>query len=279
VIRHLALGLAVCVLASVAHAGSEDVIASCYDKKLEVAVPKTATDIFILIDQTTPLDMTLRQEVADNVKPFLTGNHGFAIMTFSAFAQGRYVQVLTSGKIEGDIDAAARDEISKPLLAKFDACLKKQPQQSMQVVGEALRSAFDGISADLAKSDVMASFKAISAKVRNSSANEKTVLIVSDMLENSSVSSFYTDKGASVRKIDPGKEMTLARDNNLLADFGGAKVYVIGTGILPDDAAKTRKYRDPKTMQALASFWKTYFDKSNARLMELGQPALLSPIR
>ncbi|MDB5762228.1 MAG: hypothetical protein JWQ21_1223 [Herminiimonas sp.] len=266
-------------MAGFAHAGQEDVIASCYDKKVGVAAPEVKTEIVVAIDQTTLLDMTLRQEVADNVKPFLVGNHGFAILTFSAFSQGRYVQVVTSGKIEGGIPEQARNDISKPLLSKFDSCLKKQPQQAMQVVGNALRSAFDGASTQLAKSDVMASFKAISSKVKNLPAKEKIVLIVSDMLENSSVSSFYTDKGASVRKIDPIKEMKLATDNDLLGDFGGAKVYVIGTGLLPDDATKAKKYRDPKTMQALASFWKNYFEKSDGKLVELGQPALLSPIK
>jgi hypothetical protein len=104
-------------------------------------------------------------------------------------------------------------------------------------------------------------------------------LIVFDMLENSSVSSFYSDKGSSVRKIGPAKELKLVAENDLFRDFGGAKVYVIGTGLLPDDATKAKKYRDPKTMQALASFWKNYFEKLNGNLVELGQPVLLGPIK
>jgi hypothetical protein len=32
-------------------------------------------------------------------------------------------------------------------------------------------------------------------------------------------------------------------------------------------------------MFALASFWKTYFEKSNAQLMEFGQPALLNAVK
>lgn len=267
------------ILAASAYASQEDVIATCYNAKLGAKAPETRREIFVLIDQTTLLDGTLRQEVADNIKPFMVPNSAFVLATFSAFSQGRYAKIETSGLIEGGISDRARNEISKPLLAKFDACLKKQPQQATQAVGAALRTAFDGSSPDLAKSDVMASFKMMSSKVKNSMAKDKVVLIVSDMLENSSVSSFYSDKGSALRKIDPVKEIKTAVDNNLTGDFGGAKVYVIGTGLISGDAKSTNRYRDPKTMQALASFWKNYFEKSNAELVELGQPALLNPIK
>jgi hypothetical protein len=125
----------------------------------------------------------------------------------------------------------------------------------------------------------MASLKAISTKVNKSTARNKVVLIVSDMLENSSVSSFYANKGQSVNRIDPVKEMKTAEENRLFGDFNGAKVYVIGAGLLPEDSKKGKSYRDPKTMQALSVFWKSYFDKSNAQLVELGQPALLNPVK
>ena len=74
--------------------------------------------------------------------------------------------------------------------------------------------------------------------------------------------------------------MKLAIDNQLLADFAGARLYVIGAGLLGEDAKKNKAaYRDPKTMQALATFWKIYFDKSNAQLMGFGQPALLNQVK
>jgi hypothetical protein len=254
-------------------------IASCYDGKLRVKPPEVAREIFVAIDQTTLFDMRLKQSIADNIKPFLARGHAFAIMTFSAFSQGRYTEVVSAGRLDADIDGEVRKDISKPLLVRFDRCLKSQPQEAEQVVGAALRGAFAGASGNLAKSDVLGSLKSVATKVKESVAKEKIVLVASDMLENSSITSFYTERGASVRKIDPVREMKLVTDNHLLADFDGAKIYVVGTGLLPNDAAGTLKYRDPKTMQALASFWQTYFDKSNANLVELGQPALMNPIR
>jgi len=262
-----------------AWAGTEDVVPSCYDHRLGVTPVQASTELFVLVDQTTVFDTTLQQQVADNIRPFMVADKAFSVLTFSAFAQGRYAQVLSAGTIEPGIAPAARDDISKPLLAKFDACQKRQPQFAMQAIGAALRAAFNGSSPDLAKSDVMASLKSISTRVKKSTAREKVVLIASDMLENSSITSFYDGKGTAVRQIDVARELKLAGDNDMFGDFGGAKVYVVGAGLLSADAKKGNKYRDPKTMRALSGFWNSYFQKSQATLVELGQPALLNSIR
>jgi hypothetical protein len=274
----LAIACAV-LLCGQAWAGTEDVVPSCYDHRLGVTPAPASTELFVLVDQTTVFDTTLQQQVADNIRAFMTAGNGFSVLTFSAFSQGRYAQVLSAGTIEPGIAQASRDDISKPLLARFDACEKRQPQLAMQAIGTALRTAFGGSSADLAKSDVMASLKSISARVKKSTASEKVVLIASDMLENSSITSFYASKGIAVRQIDVAKELKLAGDNDMFGDFGGAKVYVVGAGLLAEDAKKGNKYRDPKTMRALSGFWNSYFQKSQATLVEVGQPALLNSIR
>ncbi|OON59235.1 hypothetical protein B0920_22820 [Massilia sp. KIM] len=257
---------------------AENVVPSCYDSKLGVAPASADTELFVLVDQTTVFDKTLQQQVADNVRAFMTAGNAYSLLTFSAFSQGRYVQLLSAGTIEPSIPAVARDDISKPLLARFDACSKRQPMVAMQAIGTGLRGAFDMASTDLAKSDVLASLKSISTRVRKSGARRKIVLLASDMLENSSVTSFYGPKGASVRQIDADRELKLAADNELIADFGGAQVYVIGAGLLPEESGKSKKYRDPKTLRALGAFWNAYFNKSNATLVEMGQPALLNQI-
>lgn len=267
------------LLSGLAMAAQTDAIHTCYDKTIQASGTPVDTELFVAIDQTTLLDLKLKQLVADSIKPFLIPNNGFAILTFSAYTQGRYTEMLASAKLDAPIDPAKRNDIPKLALAKFDQCIARQPQQAAQLVGSALRTAYDGTTSEIAKSDVLASIKSISSLVQNSKARNKIVLIVSDMLENSSVSSFYTDRGLSVRKIDAAKEMKLVEENQLLGDFSGARVYVIGAGILADDAKQTKSYRDPKTMQALTFFWKTYLEKSNAQLIEFGQPALLNPLR
>lgn len=267
------------VLSGTALAAPDNALPTCYDKKLPAGPVGLDTALFVAIDQTTPLDLTLKQLVADNIKPFIRPNQGFTVITFSAYTQGQYTSVALSGKLDPALYVEQRNDISKPVLAKFDQCMVRQPRQAAQLLGQALRTAFGGISSDIAKSDVLASMKAISSMVRQSTAESKVVLIVSDMLENSSVSSFYGPKAQSVRKIEPAAELKRVEQNQLLADFGGARIYVIGAGLLSDDANKAKRYRDPQTMQALTTFWRAYFEKSNAKLMEIGQPALLNPIR
>ena len=256
----------------------ENVVPTCYQDKLGVHPAPAATELFVLVDQTTVFDANLQQQVANSVRPFMAADNAFSVTIFSAFSQGRYARVLTSGTVEPTIASAQRDDISKPLLSRFDACTKRQPQQATQAVGAALRTAFNDASAELARSDVLASFKSISTRIKNSTAQRKVVVIASDMLENSSVTAFYGSGGNSVRQIDPAKELKIVDDNALLGDFGGAEIYVIGAGLLSGGPAKTSKYRDPKTMRALTGFWGGYFEKSNAKVVEIGQPALLNPI-
>ncbi len=67
------------------------------------------------------------------------------------------------------------------------------------------------------------------------------------------------------------------RRTHLISDFGGASLYVVGTGIVTGKNSTT--YRDPKILISLKNFWEEYFSKSNANLVELGQPALKNDIK
>lgn len=266
------------LLSGAAWAGAGNAVHACHDRQLPAA-GAPARAIFIAVDQTTPLSAALQQSVADNLKPFLAPGNSFTVLVFSAYTQGHYTDVLTAGQLDPALPAATRDDIAKPLLAKLDQCMQRQPVQAAQAAGLALRTAYQGTSSNIAKSDVLASLKAISSMVQQSPAADKVVLIVSDMLENSSVANFYTDQGRAVRHIDAAKEMRAVEDNHLTGDFGGARLYVMGAGLLPEDGKPNKSYRDPKTMQALSAFWSAYLGKSNGKLVEFGQPALLNPIR
>lgn len=272
-----ALLLQLCI-SGAAMAGNTDAVRSCQEKLLP-PFPPTARELLVLIDQTTPLSPALQQLVANNVKPFLVAGNSFSVVVFSAYTQNHYTDVLASGKLDAVLPPEVRNDVAKPLLAKLDLCLQRQPQQAAQAAGQALRAAYQGSSGSIAKSDIFASLKSVSSVIQQSAAADKIVLIVSDMLENSSVANFYADQGRAVRKLVPARELRAVEDNHLLADFGGARVYVIGAGLLADEAAHSKSYRDPKTMQALNAFWADYFNKSNAKLVEFGQPALLNPIR
>lgn len=265
---HLALALSAAAMAAQA-----DVVTACRDRSLPPpAAP--ARELLVAIDQTTPLNPPLRQQVADNLKPFLAADSSFTIIVFSAYAQGHYTEVLASARVDAPLAPALRADVPGRVLAQLDQCAQRQLQQAAQLADQALRQAWQGASGASARSDVLASLKVIAAIIKKSPARDKVILVVSDMLENSPVASFYADQGRSVRHIDAAQELDAVRSKRLLADFGGARLYVIGAGLLPGDAQQT----DPRTMQALADFWSAYADKSHAQMVEFGQPALRNPV-
>jgi hypothetical protein len=270
--------LSMLLLSCIAVAGNNDAVPTCYSEKIPAKNAVTDTEIFLLIDQTTLFNVGLEQSVADNVRPFLKSGNAFSVTQFSAFTQGHYTDVMVSGKLDSGLPKGVRDNVSKPILTKFDQCMALQPRLAGQLVGGAMKAAFGGSSSDIVKSDIFASLKDISGKVRQSQSQHKIVLLASDMLENSSVTSFYANQ--AVRQINADKELKLVADNQLYGDFAGARVYVIGAGLLAEDAKHPKGiYRSTQTMQALAKFWAGYFQKSNAELVEFGQPALLNPVR
>lgn len=270
------MGLFLALHSWLAHA--QGAIPTCYNSTVTAVSSQAALELFVLIDQTTLLDTNLQQAVANQVRPFLAPGNAFSVVVFSAFMQGKYTQVLASGHLDAALSKEQRNAAPKSVLAKFDQCFTRQPQQAAQVLGAALRSGFGGSSTDVQKSDILASLKDISSKVRQSSSKEKVVLLVSDMLENSSVTSFYANN--AIRKIDPPKEMQLVSKGQFLADFDGARIYVLGAGLLSASGKSSQqKYRDPKTMQALSSFWQEFFSQSNGKLLEVGTPDLLNQIK
>lgn len=250
---------------------------SCYTEEMKINDERFDTELFVIVDQTTLFNLTLKQSVSDNIQPFMRPGNGVTLIKFSAYKLGQYTDVITAVKFDSEISRDMRNDISKRKLKTFDRCMKVQIKKASYLVGGALKQVFGGASDKLDKSDVLFSLKAVSLRVKKSKAKRKVVLIASDMLENSSLTSFYANK--TVRKITPEKEMSIAEDNGMLGDFGGAEVYVIGAGTLSADSeSKNGIYRNPQVMKALSSFWELWFEKSNAKLIEFGQPALLNPI-
>jgi hypothetical protein len=135
-------------------------------------------------------------------------------------------------------------------------------------------------SSSLNQSDIMMALKTVSAAFSQEKAAHKVVFVVTDGLENSSVASFYAHD--AVRRVDPNVELKKAESNNLFGDFGGAKVLVVGAGVMAPlsvgSTAVRDGYRDPRTLMSLNQFWTGYFSHSNATLVEFGEPALLEPL-
>jgi hypothetical protein len=275
-----AAALAALGLGAGAIAAPANQIPSCYAAgKLEVAPGPVQRAFFIVLDETVVLDDSLKRSLWELVKPLVAPGTEVSVYRFSAYSQGKYLDVVASGVLETPIPAKVRDSISVPKLKTFDACMNGQAQYGLTLTRNAIGKVLADSSFDLAKSDIDGSLFALSKVVKESKAPIRTVLLVSDMLENSTVSSFYQNKG--VRNVDPAAELKKVEAAKLFGDFGGASVYVMGAGLIqvaPGGKAPAQ-YRDTKTMSSLQQFWSGYFERSNARLEAFGTPALLSVIK
>lgn len=263
-------------------AGVANDIPSCYAaNKMTVPAPATEREIFVMVDQTTQFDASLQDSIREHVGRLVTANSAFVIADFSSFAQGRYLEVLTAGTLEGPIDTKLRDDLSVKILKNFDACLSGQLGFGRKTAAGALNKALSGSASDIAKSDILGSLKELSARIRESKAKDRILFLASDMLENSSVTSFYGNH--TVRTLDPASEIKKVESAQMLADFGGARVFILGAGLMQENAGGTNVksgiYRDPKTVNLLREFWNKYFNASKATLEQFGAPALLSPVR
>jgi hypothetical protein len=255
-------------------------IPSCYDM---VKIPKPATppktDLVVLVDQTTLLDDRLKNQVIENVQRNIEGGNAFSIIVFSAFINNKYTEQVAYGMIDYPMLQAQRDDTGKVTLRKFDTCLSQQQAYAKKLVAKVLAESFATTNERIERSDILAALADVSkVTVQSSKSPNKVVFMVSDMLENSSVTSFYAHNIVSM--INHEAEFKKVLDANLRANFGGAKIFVLGAGIIPVDLKhpSLRSYRPTKTMQALKSFWQSYFQKSNAVLVEFGQPALLGKV-
>lgn len=248
-------------------------IPSCYELNKMQKIDKINNAIFVLIDETTPFDDTLKNQILSNALPFAkSGNHIF-IARFSAFLQGKYNETLFDFSLDYPLSKDERNNTAKTILNKLDKCFKDQQIFVAKNIKINIEKAFLKDGEEISKSDIFKALKDFSVAIKDIKAERKIVILASDMLENSDITSFY-NKGA-VRQIDPKKELKIVENIELFADFDNAEIYIIGAGI-----TQTKKsYINTKMLNALNSFWKEYFIKSNANLKEFGSPALNRQIK
>jgi len=248
-------------------------VPSCYKAlHIENPDPIPEKELFILVDQTTQLDKNMMIYTYKNMMKFIKNGYAVTIASFSSNSNGKYTDVPYSGKLESLLPDAAKHEIAKKKLRKYQACMNGQYRYAKKKATKALVATLKGANKKLPHSDILKSLSDIAAHlIKPSKAKEKVVLLVSDMMEHSSITTFYT-KG-SLKKIDTKKEMAKLQKSGFSADFDGAKVYVIGAGMVGK-----KSYRESKTLKALTDFWEKYFHTSNAKLEAIGTPMLLENV-
>jgi len=248
-------------------------IPSCY-KALGMNNPDPVAqkELFILVDQTTQLDKNMMIYTYKNMMRFIKNGYGVTIASFSSNSNGKYTDVAYSGMLEALLPEDAKYDIAKKKLRKYQGCMNGQYKYAKKKATKALVRVLKGANKKLPHSDILKSLSDISEHIiKPSGAKEKVVLLVSDMMEHSSITTFY-QKGM-LKRIDTKKELLKLDKSGFHADFDGARIYVIGAGM-----AGKKSYRESKTLKALTDFWKAYFRKSNADLKAIGTPMLLEDV-
>lgn len=250
-------------------------IPSCYDitNLAEHKAGLANRQLIVIVDQTAELDDRLKKSVHEQVDQFIQPGDQVQIVAFSANAKGKYTEILYNGIFDAPLAARTRNSIGKTTLNRFDACMQAQPQAKAKLHRK-LREAYGDETETFPKTELIGSLLQVGSNIiANSPSERKVLLIVSDMLENSSITSFYASN--RVRQIDPTVELQKIVKSGISGDLGGADVYVIGAGFV----GKGMAYSSQLALDNLEAFWRELFSQHNGTLQQFGKPQLLSPIK
>lgn len=266
---------------SVAEATLVNDVPSCYEANHIARKPNPDKVVFVLIDQTVKLDDQLKNQALRNIDRMIEPGARFVIAEFSAFSEGRYLQVLKTGIVETPLKESDYDDIPITRAPTIKSCFKGQFAFARKLAFDTAKKAMNDADPGLARSDIFAALQNIGKAIEEAPEKSKVLFLISDALENSSVTSFYVNN--TVREIDANAELEKVKHANLLANLEEAKVYVLGAGVMGTANRGSRDarngYRDPQTMTHLKAFWRSYFDASHAKLIEFGAPSLVNPVR
>jgi hypothetical protein len=275
-IRRLLLG-GLLLLPGLVMATQRNDVPSCYEAAnlMPFRSAPSGRMLTVAIDQTTPLSVELQKTAWGHIKRFIKPGDKLRLYSFSAYLDGRYTSLQFSGELENPLSEDVIGGVPMMPARKLDGCLKGQPAVAFQRFGKAFAQAMGQSRAEIPRSEILFSMKAIAEDLRNTEGvTDNVILLMSDMLEYSDFANFYAAN--HIRDINPTTEMAKVEKQNLLTNFGGARVYVLGAAFVPTEPRNG--YRSGKMIQNLENFWSAYFLKSNAVLKGFGTPELTAVV-
>lgn len=245
---------------------------SCY-QQLDLEMPENNINsaLYIFIDQTMPLNSRMRSNLNTLLSTHPKSGEQVRVARFSPNIKGQYTELSYEGSLDSKPSEAYLYQLKESQKEALKACINRQKTEEKQALTRAIKRNLEFINTQLPRTDLLYALKRLSETVLiNDTIDDKTVLIISDGLENSEVSSFYRRR--SIATINSEKEMSKVIKHQLLADWHGAKVYMFGLGNIKDE----RKYIKPSQLESLKKFWNSYLTAGGATVKELGTPALLT---
>ena len=258
---------------ALSQAASRNDIPGCYDfAKLSHYRPAdSGRELVIIIDQTVKVPREIKNASWQQILRFTQPGDRVVLYQFSALLQNNFMQRLFDGQLDPLLaDKKIRDSLGMESLKSLDQCLGQQKVYFGKTIGGLMAMSFAEQGDNIAKSEILDSLKRISEDLAQDKAASRTIFLISDMLENSAFDSFYRNN--TMRLLSPDKVLQRVKQQNLLTDFRGAKVFIAGAGLIDTEAKNN--YRSGKMLQQLEAFWRGYFTASNAEVISFGAPAL-----
>lgn len=239
-----------------------------------IARPETA-EVFIVIDQTTAFPASVIAHL--NAVLAMDGRAGtrISLFSFSAYSDGQYFQPRGSFLFEGQPTSADIDSLGMRTQQNLQRCLANQANAGKQLLAGRIAQIAGTGGATYGNSDIIGSLRQVGPRISASRARSRTLIIVSDMIQNMPGVSFYAN--GRLRAIDPQVELRNVTKTNQLADLGGARVYVVGGGLT--SGPRDIQLRSATQINALELFWRAYIGNSHARLIAFGTPIPAMPPR
>lgn len=251
---------------------------SCYQLIGEeiTGAPKEA--LFLLIDNSVDFDTGVINSIQEKIEHWIGNNKSIEIYNFSMYSQQTYTNKVLAGNIDQVPSEDFMDNLKKSLRIKFERCMKSYIPLVKIQIQKATVEVFKKSSSNISRTEIINNIKKITQHIKEHPAKKKLILIVSDMLENSSMQAFY--EGNKVKLINPELEFKKVTTNNLLSDLDKATVYIIGLGYIPDNNREGKNQSvSLQTRKALESFWIKYIENSNGKIGEIGTPLIFGDLK
>ncbi|KTT31406.1 hypothetical protein [Pseudomonas rhizoryzae] len=265
------------LLAPAVMAAERNDLPSCYSYAQLASEQPAASGraLTVVIDETVNMPQALKSSAWEHTLRYLQPGDSIKLYQFSALLQNNYMKLQFAGVLEKPLVGKVRDRIGNVSLKKLDTCLQQQAAFFQKAFGKQFVESFGKPNEEISRSEIFVSLKKIGEDISQEPSENQVILLVSDMLENSDFGSFY--QANRIRVIDPAAELAKVEKKELFAQLQGARVYVIGAGLIGNDAKGA--YRSGKVMQSLERFWQGYFERSNATLVSFGTPELTTDLK
>ena len=244
---------------------------SCYEGLPEwKEMPRAERVLYIFVDQTTPLSGAMKKKIVDMLGDWGRPGDVVKLGKFSANFRGRYPQLVYTGRVEPEPNEAYLYHLRYFDKTGLRDCLKQQHMNFGKNLKNRLSEVMKEIDPTIPKTDIFYSLRELTTNaIRATEARRKIVLLITDGLENSAVTSFY-NKG-NVRKLAPRKVVATIRKQKMIANWKGAEVYMYGVGLMRD----SKTYQVWSQLDNLRNFWERYLVEGNALVRGIGTPELL----